>query len=133
MISQVSQIFSGSTLNSLKITLDAAAMRHQALASNVANINTPGYRRVDISDEFKKNFASALQQLDAGTPAKKVNLERADITLDHTPRNARMDGNNVNMEQETAEIIKNETDFDFAARMLSMNYQGLKSAITGRS
>jgi flagellar basal-body rod protein FlgB len=133
MISQVSQIFSGATLNSLKITLDAAAMRHQALASNVANINTPGYRRVDISDEFKKTFASALQQLDAGTPAKKVNLDRADITLDRTPRNARMDGNNVNMEQETAEIIKNETDFDFAARMLSMNYQGLKSAITGRS
>ena len=72
MISQVGQIFNDSTLNSLKLELEVTAKRHEALASNVANINTPGYRRIDLSTNFKAAFSEALHQLDQGRPAEEL-------------------------------------------------------------
>jgi flagellar basal-body rod protein FlgB len=40
-----------STLGLLGLALDAAAMRQQALAHNIANANTPGYQRIAVSFE----------------------------------------------------------------------------------
>lgn len=42
-------IIDGGTTALLSLAIDAAAMRQQALAQNIANVNTPGYRRIDVS------------------------------------------------------------------------------------
>jgi flagellar basal-body rod protein FlgB len=133
MISQVQQIFNDRTMDSLKLTINAAAERQKALANNVANINTPGYRRVDLNDQFKRNFADALERLDRGERLQSINPQAPYSTISQSQGMARMDGNTVNLEQEMTEMVKNHADFDFATRMLSMRYSGLKAAITGRS
>ena len=129
----IQQIFNDPTLASLKITLDAASIRHSALASNVANANTPGYQRVDLSPSFKATFDAALRQIDQGTPVNQVELPQGQITVQSVQNQARYDGNTVNMDQEMTELIKNQTDFDFSAQVLAINYAGLRAAITGKT
>lgn len=133
MISQVQQIFNDRTMDSLKLSINAAAERQKALANNVANINTPGYRRVDLDNQFKKNFADALERLDRGERLDSIKPQNPYVSIASTQGIARMDGNTVNLEQEMTEIIKNHADFDFAGRMLALRYSGLKAAISGRS
>jgi flagellar basal-body rod protein FlgB len=36
-----------------KKTLDAVALRHEAIASNIANVETPGYRRIDLATHWR--------------------------------------------------------------------------------
>jgi flagellar basal-body rod protein FlgB len=131
MISEVGQIFNDPTLNSLKLELEVTAARHEALASNVANFNTPGYHRIDLSHNFKDSFSAALQQLDQGRSMEEINMTGPQLAVDEMQNVPRMDGNTVNLEQETTEIIKNQADFDFAGRMLALKYSGLKQAISG--
>ena len=131
MISQVGQIFNDPTLNSLKLELEVTAKRHEALASNVANLNTPGYHRIDLSRNFKDAFSTALHAMDQGQSAEQVNLMAPELAEDPIQNTPRMDGNTVNIEQETTEIIKNQGDFDFAGRMMAIRYSNLKQAISG--
>lgn len=68
-------IIDGSTTSLLSLALDAAALRQQALAQNIANANTPGYRRVDVHFEQQlRDLNGAMQQ---GTPG----LERTMASL----------------------------------------------------
>ena len=131
MISEVGQIFNDPTLNSLKLVLEVSAKRHDALASNIANYNTPGYHRVDLSSNFKNAFSVALRDLDEGKPADELAVTSPQIAVDDKQNIARMDGNTVNLEQETTEVIKNQSDFDFAGRLLALKYSGLRAAISG--
>jgi flagellar basal-body rod protein FlgB len=47
-----------STTALLGLAIDAAALRQQALAQNIANVNTPGYRRIDVS--FEERIAALV-------------------------------------------------------------------------
>ena len=46
-------IYARESYVALKKTLDAAVLRHQAIASNLANLETPNYKRIDISPDFE--------------------------------------------------------------------------------
>ena len=129
----IEQLFNDPTTQSLKMTLDAAAIRHSALASNVANVNTPGYQRVDLSPSFKASLDAALHQVDQGKELAPSQLPQGQITVSNIQNQARYDGNTVNMDQEMTEMIKNQTDFDFSAQLLALKYAGLKAAITGNT
>ncbi len=52
--------------------LDVASMRHQVIAQNVANVNTPGYHGLDVSfeDAFARQLRSGDERFDAGLKPK---------------------------------------------------------------
>ena len=129
----IEQLFNDPTTQSLKMTLDAASVRHSALASNVANVNTPGYQRVDLSNSFKATLDAALHQVDQGKEITPSQLPEPQVTVASVQNQARYDGNTVNMDQEMTDKIKNQTDFDFSAQLLALKYAGLKAAITGNT
>lgn len=55
-------IIDGSTTSLLSLAIDAATLRQQALAQNIANANTPGYRRVDVQFEQQlRELGGAVQ------------------------------------------------------------------------
>ena len=111
------------------MTMQADVERHNALASNVANINTPGYHRVDLTTNFKNTLDAALHEVDQGGKLDAFPTPQIDVAATQNP--ARFDGNTVNMDQEMTELIKNETNFEFAARMTALKYGTIKDAITG--
>ena len=120
-------------MNSLKLSLQAATVRHGAIASNVANVNTPGYHRRDLSTSFQASLKDALHNLDQGQQIDMNGDSAAKpaITIQDVQNAPRFDGNTVNIDQEMTEMMKNQADFDFSARLLTLKYSGIKQAIGG--
>jgi len=126
----VGQIFNDPTLSSLKLTLQASSARELALASNIANVNTPGYKRIDLTSSFQSDLSNALKSLDSGTTLGSAPKPAWDTAEMQNP--ARYDGNTVNLDQEVTEMMKNSSDHNFSSKILALKYSALKEAITGQ-
>ncbi len=112
-----------------KTLLDASSIRHQALAGNLANVETPGYRRVDLSVGFEQELAAAVESGDFSAVAtlKPALVEDPDAVA------VRPDGNNVQLERELLEINRNALHYEFFTQYLSGSIKQLKTAISGRN
>ncbi len=124
-------LFSTPSLQSLSLAMDEAALRHQAIASNIANVNTPGYQRMDISSSFETAFNNALSNVSEGELVGAMPDETIETAAVQGP--ARPDGNTVQIEQEMVSLAQNSARYEFAGQMLAQNFHGIKTAITGQS
>jgi len=125
-----SGLFVNPALQSLRLAMDDAAIRHQAIASNIANVNTPGYRRMDVSSSFEQAYSDAITRLSNGETVGELPEARIETAAAQGP--ARPDGNTVQIEQEMVNMAQNSAKYEFAGQMLAQNYHGLKLAITGQ-
>lgn len=111
--------------------MDMTAERHQALSGNLANVHTPGYRRMDISESFLDKLNEAIRSRDvASIDSVGQPVFEASNTKDWPSRSA--DGNNVNLEKEMTLMAQNQLTFEANAQFLSGSLKRLESAITGR-
>ena len=108
--------------------LDAAVLRHEALASNIANAETPGYKRVDLAPDFAAQLQAAMQG--DGTLSHPIAPR---ITEDTTAKTVRPDGNNVELEKELLQVGRNSTEHSFLTQVVSYNLRNLRTAITGQA
>jgi len=108
--------------------LDAAALRHEALATNLANVETPGFKRLDLAPDF----ARELQKVAANPGAADLSALRPKISEDLSTRSVRADGNNVELDRELLELSRNQIEFETLAQFASESLKRLKTAITGR-
>ena len=106
----------------LQAGLRAASMRQAVIANNVANLDTPGYRRRVI--EFEKLLAEAL---DSGGRVDLTEVRPQIIQPNSTPVND--NGSDVNMDMEIGELIKNASIYKVYLRLLSKVYQQMELAI----
>jgi flagellar basal-body rod protein FlgB len=123
----IEQLFSSANYQASKQLLDVAARRHEALATNLANVETPGYKRVD----FPKNFAHELSARIRAGQARHVEIP--EMVEDTTTSSIRKDGNNVDVDKEMMALSKNAAEFDVLAEMVSGSIKQLRLAITGRT
>lgn len=112
-----------------KKLLDATAMRHEAIASNLANIETPHYRRVDVNPSF---MAELKQALAAGDPARLTNLNPR-IAVDGNAVSSRRDGNTVELDAELIALNQNSVAHALETQLVSSALLKMRTAITGRS
>jgi len=110
--------------------LDAAALRQEAIASNVANVETPGYRRLDVSPDFAQQLRTSSSR---GDPSASLQEIRPKLAEDTTARTMRPDGNTVEIERELLAMNRNAVEYDYLSDVVSNNLKQLKLAITGRS
>lgn len=125
----VNSIVDDKSIRVIEMALDARMARQQAIASNIANVNTPGFKRVDLTDSFKVQFQKAIADVQAGKELKTRPIPEVGEATVHGP--TRKDGNNVNMEQEVVELSKNRLEYEFAAQVMKARFDGLKRAIGG--
>lgn len=111
-----------------KKLLDVSHTRQQALASNIANVETPGYKRIDIETNFDAQLRRAADQNDLKAIG---DLEVRTVTDLNTP-SVRPDGNNVQIDQELLQMQKNLMQYQFLTNYTSNSLSRLKTAITGR-
>ena len=120
-------LFSSTTYQASKHLLDVATVRHEALATNLANVETPGYKRADLPKDFSAEFAARIRSGDfAGAPAAK-------IVEDLTATTQRKDGNNVELDKELLAMSKNTAEYDMLTEFVSGSIKRLRMAITGRT
>jgi flagellar basal-body rod protein FlgB len=108
--------------------LDAAALRQEAIAANIANAETPGYRRLDVAPDFAAQLKSRLE---AGGPGAVPTVE-ARLVEDPHARTVRPDGNTVEIERELLAMNRNAVAYEFLTDVVSRNIKQLRVAITGR-
>lgn len=109
--------------------LDASVLRQQAIASNIANADTPGYRRLDVSKDFSTELRNRIA---SGDPAGVSDIH-ARLAEDPTARSMRPDGNTVELDNELLQMNQNSVEHDFLTELVSRNIKQLRLAITGRS
>ncbi len=88
-----------SQFDMLSRLLDATETRHRAISQNVANVDTPGYQRMDVS--FEEALAERLRR----SPTADPNSAAIEVTIDTTSP-ARADGNNVDVDREMGQMNK---------------------------
>ncbi len=126
--------------SSVQAGLGAAHLRHAAVSDNMANVNTPFYKRKRVS--FETELRRAVQLQDRHT------LKGFHTHPEHIPINGRVhwtevrpevyreqystwrnDGNNVDIDLEMAEEAKNTVQYLALANIMKGNLQGLKETI----
>jgi flagellar basal-body rod protein FlgB len=109
--------------------LDATALRHEAIATNVANAETPGFRRLEVGTDFAQHLRA---QVSAGNLAKGVNSVSPHLLEDPAARTVRPDGNTVEIERELLAMNRNSVEYHYLTEVVSSNLKQLKMAISGR-
>ena len=112
-----------------KKTLDAVAVRQEAIANNIANLETPGYKRVDLSPAFRAELDRAC----ASGDAKQIAALKPTLSIDTTAVANSRDGNSVSLENEMMQLSQNTMAHTLETQMLSGMLMRLKMAITGKS
>jgi flagellar basal-body rod protein FlgB len=107
--------------------LDVAALRQEAIASNVANAETPGYHRLDVAPSFAQQLKSQMASGNISAPSSL----QPQLAEDASAHSTRPDGNNVEIETELLAMNKNSVEYDYLTQVVSNNLKQLKVAITG--
>jgi flagellar basal-body rod protein FlgB len=111
-----------------KKMLDATALRHEAIASNLANIETPHYRRVDVNPAFSTELQQAIAAKD---PDRMASLRPA-LAVDQTAISSRRDGNTVELDAELINLNQNTLAHTLETQLVTGALLRLRLAITGR-
>jgi flagellar basal-body rod protein FlgB len=125
----VDPIFQTDNYQVARKLLDAAVLRQEAIATNIANAETPGFRRLDVAPDFAVQLRA---QLVAGDFAATAGSLRPVLAEDQTARSVRPDGNTVELERELLAMNRNAVEYDYLTEVVSGNLKQLKLAITGR-
>ena len=119
-------------INVLGASLDAAATRNNVISNNIANVNTPNYKRKDIrfETELKHAFANATQDtVDARVKNLDLGELRPKVYTDYEELSYRYDGNNVDIDNENAILAKNQIKYNGLMDLLNKDFSGLKNAM----
>jgi flagellar basal-body rod protein FlgB len=108
----------------LEAGIQAEGLRQKAIASNIANIETPGYRRLEV--KFEELLAKAL----ASDTADLDDMEPEVYQPKSTP--VKSNGNDVNMEAEVGELLKNSLRHTAYVRLLRKKLSQIEMAMNIR-
>lgn len=121
----IEKLFNQGNYAATKQLLDAGIVRHEALASNLANIETPGYKRLDLPPDFQKDLVSRMNSGGKGIPP---------ILIPDTASPAKgKDGNNVVLDHELMAMNRNAAEYDALTEFVSGSIKQLRVAVTGRT
>jgi flagellar basal-body rod protein FlgB len=111
--------------------IDYSSLRNKVISKNIANIGTSGYQREDV--DFKDIFAENLSQLKTTEPEHIPSCpDNAGSTVTKDTSTDMVSGvNNVNIDEEMAELAKNTIQFKFASQKIGNHFKILQSVING--
>jgi flagellar basal-body rod protein FlgB len=124
----IDALFNQTSYQATKRLLDATVLRHEAIAANLANVETPGYRRVDVASEF----TTALKQAVTARDGDQIAALRPAIALDPAAVAANRDGNTVQLENELMAMNQNSVAHALETQLVTGHMLKLRLAITGR-
>lgn len=106
------RIFNRTSL--LERAADVSLAKNEVISQNISNIDTPGYKRKKVL------FSDILK-------SKKVDI---DIVEDKTSQSTRIDGNNVDIEKEMADMAKNSIRYNVLIQSIQGKIRNIKSVIS---
>jgi flagellar basal-body rod protein FlgB len=135
----LAQLFQKTTIPVLEEVVYFAQARHEVLAGNIANLDTPGYKTADLSpDVFQKHLREAIEERDAaqpgvssavrdsgpGDPMRRVRESMKTIL--------RHDDSNVGLEPQVMAMTDNQFKHNMAIALMNGQFRLLETAISER-
>ena len=118
----------GTTMNVVGLALDAASLRQQAIASNIANANTAGYQPLRV--RFEQHLASLRAQLHSAGSVEEATLSSFRPTIEREAVSADPAGGSaVALDQEVAKLSANSLHYQVLLRGLNRQFAILGTAI----
>lgn len=128
-MSLISRLTDSVASSALRETLDGLSARQKAVANNIANVETPGYKRSYVSFE-----AELKRVMERGKPHEVIanlkTLEPARQTDTFSP--SRPDGNNVNIDAEIADLAKTSLHYDASLTLMKLRGSIIRAAVEGK-
>ncbi|MCR5419763.1 MAG: flagellar basal body rod protein FlgB [Lachnospiraceae bacterium] len=123
-------------INVLDKAADASWLRNDAISNNIANVDTPNYKRQDVSFETELKHAlkaSKYVSLDDKVNALNSNGRLSHIDArtytDHSGFSYRLDGNNVDIDTENVELASNQIKYNGLIQSIDQEFKNLKTVI----
>lgn len=119
----------------LQKALDGTWQRQRAIANNIANHETPGYKAIKVN--FEDSLDQEIRKLENSVPTKeKITesleaLKHSEISVySNKSTSNRADGNNVDMDLENIEMAKSQIQYQYLTRSMSDMFSRLRYAIS---
>lgn len=117
-------------INVLDRAADASWTRNDVLANNIANADTPGYKRKDVQFEtYLTDAVAGTDSLDATVATMDLNQLNATTYTEQAGLSYRADGNNVDISTENVELAKNQLKYYTLMNSINQEFSRLKSAL----
>lgn len=135
----LNEVIGNLTMDIVGKALDGASLRQQIITNNMANIDTPGYKAMEVSFEEQLQEAikdgrvgtrlrtSHTRHMQIGNPADREYAPRVSALTGYKYRN---DRNSVDIDREMARLAKNSIYYDAMARSMNNEFRLLRMAIT---
>ncbi len=129
----------GDTISTLEKSLNLRSIQHRALASNIANMDTPNYKAVelDVAEKMnsKKGLVPGLKLVRTHSDHLQIRNNRSDSiklkAVTPTAYNLRGDGNTVDIDRTMGKLAENTLLYNAAAQLISKKLKGLSNVIKG--
>ena len=108
--------------------LDAVVLREGAIANNIANLETPGYQRVDLAPSFQAELERAASSGDS----QLISALKPALAVDTTAVASSRDGNTVHLQNELMQMNENVVEHSLETQLVSGMLQRMQMAITGK-
>lgn len=120
-------------INVLDKAADASWLRHGVISNNIANVDTPGYKRKDV--QFESYLMGAL----AGGDSLDDNIAEVDLDginpttyVEGGGYSYRMDGNDVDIDTENVELAKNQLRYYTLLDSMSQEFSRIKTVVNSK-
>ncbi|SFG00198.1 flagellar basal-body rod protein FlgB [Lachnospiraceae bacterium C7] len=119
-------------VNVLTKAADASYKRENVLTNNIANVDTPGYKRQDL------NFASVLKRelgnfkytsLDSKINHTRLSKLNPEIYTDNESYSYRLDGNNVDIDTENVELASEQIKYSALTQSITSEFTRMRNAM----
>ncbi|MBN2072717.1 MAG: flagellar basal body rod protein FlgB [Actinobacteria bacterium] len=113
----------------LEKAVSGASLRHEAILNNISNVNTPGYKRIDV--DFKAELSKAAKGI--GEYNKNQVMEEIESAnpevFRETGTSVRPDGNNVDIDREMSLLAESALEYNTYISLLSRKFKNLLNVI----
>ena len=121
-------------VNVLKSAADASWLREEVLSNNIANVDTPNYKRQDV--EFKTYLNSAIEQTGKPKATLTQKINNVDLSniktrtyTDNSTLSYRIDGNNVDLSTENVELAAEQINYNALIDSMNNEFSRFKSVL----
>lgn len=99
-------------INVLEKACDASWTRNSVISNNIANVDTPGYKRKDVQfEDYLMNEIGYTNSLDDEVANADLDALTSTTYTEYAGMDYRIDGNNVDIDTESAELAKNQIKY----------------------
>lgn len=117
-------------INVLEKVADASWTRHSVISNNIANVDTPGYKRKDVQFEsYLQEELSGGASLDEEVAGADLELMNGNTYTDYGTVSYRLDGNNVDIDTENSYLAQNQIKYYTVLNSISQEFSRLNSVI----